>query len=66
MQLSLPITLVLGIVVLFLIRKSGLKIWHSLIVILFGFYLSATTAAVHIRQLDATVAGLLGGTLHWR
>ena len=66
MQVSLPVTLLLGLIVLLLVRKGGLKASHALLAALFGFYLAATAAAARISQLDATIAGLLGGTLHSR
>jgi hypothetical protein len=62
-HVSLPITLLLGLVVFFMVRKSELKASHALIAILFGFYLSATAVAARIGQLDTMIAGLLGGTL---
>ena len=64
MHVSLPITLLLGLAVLFLVRKADLKASHALIAILFGFYLSATAVAARISQLDTMIAGLLGGNLH--
>jgi hypothetical protein len=65
-HVSLPITLLLGLVVLFLVRKAELKASHALIAILFGFYLAATAVAARIGQLDTMIAGLLGGTLRSR
>ncbi len=63
MRLSIPITLLLGLTVLFMIRKDELKISHALLVVLLGFYLSSTTLSGRIGQLDAMIAGLLGGNL---
>ncbi len=66
MHVSLPVTLLLGLAVLFLVRKAGLKASHAVIAVLFGFYLSATAVAARISQLDTMIAGLLGGNLHPR
>ncbi|MGH6657529.1 MAG: hypothetical protein ACRDVE_20280 [Actinocrinis sp.] len=63
MRLSIPLTLLLGLTVLFLIRKDELKISHALLVVLLGFYLSSTTLAGRIGQLDTMIAGLVGGNL---
>lgn len=63
MHLSLPITLVLGLVVLFLIRKDSLKATHALPAILFGFLLSSTVLAARIGQVDNLIVSLLGGSL---
>jgi hypothetical protein len=63
MHVSLSIALLLGLGVLFLVRKAELKASHALIAILFGFYLSATALAARIGQIDTMIAGLLGGTL---
>jgi hypothetical protein len=60
MRLSLSVVLVLGVMVLVLIRKSGLRVFHAVIAILFGFYLSTTAMAAQIGQLDTMVANLLG------
>jgi hypothetical protein len=65
-QVSLPVTLLLGLAVLFLVRRAQLKTSHALIAILFGFYLAATAVAARISQLDMMIAGLLGGTLRPR
>ncbi len=63
MHLSIPVTLLLGLAVLFLIRKDGLKSSHALTAILLGFLLSTTMLAARIGQLDAMIASLLGGSL---
>jgi hypothetical protein len=64
MQVSLPLTLLLGILVLFLIRKAELKVLHAVAVIMLGFFLASTVLAARIGQLDTMIAGLLGGSIH--
>lgn len=63
MRLSISITLLLGLVVLFLVRKDELKITHAVLAILLGFFLSATVVAGGIAKLDTMVASMLGGSL---
>lgn len=63
MRLSIPITLLLGLTVLFMIRKDELKISHAVLVVLLGFYLSSTALSGRIGQIDTMIAGLLGGSL---
>jgi uncharacterized membrane protein len=62
-QVSLPLVLLLGAFVLFLVRKAGLKVFHALIATLLGFYLSETFLAARIGQFNMMVADLFG-TLH--
>ena len=63
MRLSIPVTLVLGVTVLFLIRKDSLKATHAVAAILLGFLLSSTVLAGRIGQVGGLIAGLLGGSL---
>jgi len=66
MHVSLPVTLLLGLAVLFLVRRDDLKATHAVPAILLGFFLAATALAARIGQLDTMIAGLLGGTLSRR
>ena len=63
MHLSIPITLVLGLIVLLFVRKDDLKTSHAIVAILLGFMLSTTALAGRIGQVDSMIAGLLGGSL---
>jgi hypothetical protein len=63
MHLSIPITLVLGVIVLLFVRKDDLKATHAIAAILLGFMLSTTALAGRIGQVDSMIAGLLGGSL---
>ncbi|HEU5353119.1 MAG TPA: hypothetical protein VFU65_01580 [Actinocrinis sp.] len=63
MHLSIPITLVLGVIVLLFVRKDDLKASHAIAAILLGFMLSTTALAGRIGQVDSMIAGLLGGSL---
>lgn len=63
MRLSISLTLLLGLSVLFLVRKDSLKITHAVIAILLGFYLSATAAGGGIGKLGTMIASMLGGSI---
>lgn len=63
MRLSISLTLLLGLGVLFLVRKDSLKITHAVVAILLGFYLSATAAAGGIGKLGTMIASMLGGSI---
>src|SRR5436305_1675758 len=43
--ISLSLVVVLGVAVWVLHRYAGLKLWHAVVCILFGFYLAAPAAA---------------------
>jgi hypothetical protein len=61
MAISLSLVLVLAVAVWVLHRYAGLKVWHGLICILFGFYLATSTLAPEIRStLTAVIRALTG------
>jgi hypothetical protein len=61
MAISLSLVLVLAIAVWVLHRYAGLKLWHGVICILFGFYLATSTLAPEIRStLTAVIRALTG------
>lgn len=64
MRMSISITLLLGLAVLFLLRKDDLKVSHAIVAVLLGFFLAATAAAEGIGQLSAMIATMLGGSLN--
>jgi hypothetical protein len=53
--------LLLGALVAVLYRHAGLRAWHALICVLFGFYLASTALAPYIRDAARAVARLLSG-----
>ncbi|QXJ20628.1 hypothetical protein AGRA3207_001376 [Actinomadura graeca] len=55
MTVSIPLVAILGIVVWFAWRYMGLRAWHVLLCLLFGFFLAATSAAPEIRRLVAVL-----------
>jgi hypothetical protein len=58
MSVSVPLVVVLGAVAFVAWRYMGLRVWHALICLLFGFFLAATGAASEIRRLVAVI-------VHW-
>lgn len=61
MAISLSLVVVLGAVVWVLHRYGGLKLWHAVVCVLFGFYLAATAAAPSVRQLVHGIVSTLSG-----
>ena len=61
MAVSLSLVVLLGVAVWVMHCYGGLKLWHAVICILFGFYLAATAAAPTIRQLVLSVVNLISG-----
>jgi hypothetical protein len=60
--ISLSLVLVLGITVWLLHKSAGLKIWHAVICVLFGFYLATSSLAPEIRTtVTAIIRALTGG-----
>ncbi|KAF0790304.1 membrane protein [Streptomyces sp. FR-008] len=49
------------IVVVLLIRKSGLKSAHALVCVLLGFYLASSSVGPMIGDFTSNVAGMIGG-----
>ena len=61
MVISLSLVLVLGVVVWLLHRYAGLKVWHGVICVLFGFYLATTSFAPEIRTTVTAIIHALSG-----
>lgn len=53
--------LLLAVAVLVLCRWAGLKAWHALVCVLFGFYLASSSLAPTISAAVHELAGLLTG-----
>ncbi len=61
MAIPLSLVLVLGIAVWLLHKYAGLKPWHGVICVLFGFYLATSTLAPEIRTtVNAIINALMG------
>jgi len=59
--LSISAVVLLAIVVILLVRKSGLKAGHAVVCMLLGFYLASSSVAPTISELTTNVAGMIGG-----
>jgi hypothetical protein len=58
--LSISAVVLLAIIVVLLIRKSGLKGGHAVVCMLLGFYLASSTIAPTINDLTTNIAGMIG------
>jgi len=58
MTVSVPLVVIFGILVFVAYRYMGLRAWHAIVVLIFGFLLAATTAAPEIHAL-------LSSLVHW-
>ncbi|MFF2651179.1 hypothetical protein [Streptomyces sp. NPDC058045] len=61
MALSISAVVLLAIIVVILVRKSGLKGGHAVVCVLLGFYLASSSIAPSISRLTTNVAGMIGG-----
>ncbi len=50
---SIPLVFIAALVVYLAYRYMGLRIWHAVVSLIFGFLLAATSAAPTIRNLLA-------------
>jgi hypothetical protein len=55
MTFSVPLVVILGAVAYLAWRYMGLRVWHAVICLLFGFFLAASDAAPEIRRIVAAV-----------
>jgi hypothetical protein len=56
MTVSIPLVALFGILVFLAYRYMGLRAWHAVIALIFGFLLAATAAAPEIRNLLSSLA----------
>jgi hypothetical protein len=59
--LSISAVVLLAIIVVLLIRKSGLNGGHAVVCMLLGFYLASSSIAPTITEVTSNVAGMIGG-----
>ena len=55
MTVTVPIVVIVGLIVLIAYRYMGLRVWHALVCLVFGFLLSATGAAPQINNVLAAI-----------
>ncbi|GAA1630795.1 hypothetical protein GCM10009733_029460 [Nonomuraea maheshkhaliensis] len=61
MTVTVPLVLVVGALVFIAWRYLGLKLWHAIVALLFGFLLAATTLAPDIRAVIRTALNWITG-----
>lgn len=61
MAVSISLVVVLAVAVWLLHRYAGLKFWHGLVCILFGFYLATSSLAPEIRTTVTAIVHALTG-----
>jgi hypothetical protein len=58
MTVTIPIVAIVGLIVFIAYRYMGLRVWHALVCLLFGFLLAATSAAPQINHVLAAIVEL--------
>ncbi|WP_035847014.1 hypothetical protein [Kitasatospora azatica] len=61
MALSVSAAMLMLVIVVVLIRRSGLKFGHALVCALLGFYLASTSIAPSIQEVTSNLAGMING-----
>ncbi len=61
MAISISLIPVLAVAVWPLYRFAGLKLWHGLMCVLFGFYLASSSVAPEIRTTVTAIIHALTG-----
>lgn len=51
MTVTIPLVALAGILVYVVYRYMGLKFWHAILALIFGFLLAATNAAPQIQNI---------------
>ena len=55
MTVTIPIVAITGLIAFIAYRYLGLRVWHALVCLLFGFLLAATSAAPQINHVLAAI-----------
>jgi hypothetical protein len=61
MILPISAAVLMLVIVILLVRRSGLKLVHAVVCALLGFYLASTSIAQPIHTLSTNVAGMISG-----
>ena len=61
MVLPISAAVLMLVIVILLVRRSGLKLVHAVVCALLGFYLASTSIAQPIHTLSTNVAGMISG-----
>jgi hypothetical protein len=61
LAISISLVLILAVAVYLLHKYGGLKVWHGLVCVLFGFYLASSSLAPEIRTTVTAIIRALTG-----
>jgi hypothetical protein len=61
LAISVSLIALLAVSVVLLYKFAGLKVWHGLVCILFGFYLASSSVAPEISTTVASIVHALTG-----
>jgi intracellular septation protein A len=61
MAISISLVVVLGIATWWLHKYNGMKVWHGLVCVLFGFYLATSSLAPDIRSTVSAIIQAISG-----
>jgi hypothetical protein len=62
LTVSVPLVAVLAAGVWIAWRYMGLRAWHALVCLLFGFFLAATSAAPEVRRIVTAIVHAFTGS----
>jgi hypothetical protein len=55
MTVTIPVVAIVGLVIFIAYRYMGLRFWHAIDCLLFGFLVAATSAAPQINRMLAAI-----------
>ncbi|MER5635827.1 DUF2304 family protein [Kitasatospora sp. NPDC002227] len=61
MPMTISAAVLMLVIVVVMIRRSGLKLSHAVVCALLGFYLASSSIAPSIQQVTSNVAGMING-----
>ena len=61
MAISISLIALLGVAAWLLYRYGGMKLWHGLVCVLFGFYLASSSFAPEIRTTLSSIIHAITG-----
>ncbi|MFD7451533.1 DUF2304 family protein [Kitasatospora sp. NPDC059827] len=61
MAMNISAAVLMLVIVVVMIRRSGLKLSHAIVCALLGFYLASSSIAPSISQVTSNLAGMING-----
>ncbi|MFJ9769970.1 DUF2304 family protein [Kitasatospora sp. NPDC101157] len=61
MAMNISAAVLMLVIVVVMIRRSGLKLSHAIVSALLGFYLASSSIAPSISQVTSNLAGMING-----